>query len=81
MQGMNPESIEGETDGVSDGSGSCRRSDGWFKHWIMEQQKERRMMQEMDQRAIEGATDGASVGSGSNWWSDEWCKLLTCEQS
>ena len=46
--------------GISDGSGSNRRSAGWQKRWISEQLKALWMIQAMDQGAIEGAMDSAS---------------------
>ena len=54
---MDQGAIEGAMDGAIDGAGNNRRSDGWRKRWIREQQKERWMVQEMDQGAIEGAMD------------------------
>ena len=59
---MDQGAIEGAMDGAIDGAGNNRRSDGWRKRWIREQQKERWMVQEMDQGAIEGAMDGSSYG-------------------
>ena len=52
---MDQGAIEGAMDGASSGSRSNIRSDGWCKGWIMEQKKERWMVQGMDQEEIEGA--------------------------
>ena len=79
VQAMDQGAIEGALDGTCDGSGSKwrsdesmsdRRSDGWYKRWIGEQVKERRMVQAMDHGEILGAMDGTSEGSGSKWRSD-----------
>ena len=61
-QMINQRTIEGAMDVASDGSGSNRRIDTWFKRQTREQQKERWMMKVMDQGAMEGAMDGASDG-------------------
>jgi hypothetical protein len=45
---------------ATDGSESNRRNDEWCERWIMEQKKERWVLQAMDQTAIEGAIVAAS---------------------
>ena len=37
---MDQEAVEGAIGGTVDGSGSSRRSDGWYQRWIRKQSKE-----------------------------------------
>ena len=48
-------------DDTNDGSGSSRRSDGWYHRWIRKQSKERWIVLTMDQEAVEGAMDQDAV--------------------
>ena len=57
---MDQEAVEEAMDDTTDGSGSDRRNDGWFKRckrWIRKKSCERWMVQAMDQKAVEGAMD------------------------
>ena len=72
---MDQEAVEEAMDDTTDGSGSDRRNDGWFKRckrWIRKKSCERWMVQAVDQKAameqeaVDGAIDCTTDGSGSN---------------
>jgi hypothetical protein len=60
LRAMDQEAIFGAMGGASNGSGSNKRSDGWFNRCIRELLMERWMVQAMDQEAIEGASVSVS---------------------
>ena len=70
-EAMDQEAVEGAMTGTNDGSGSSRRSDGWYHRWIRKQSKERGIRKQskerwvvptIDYEAVEGAMDGTIDG-------------------
>ena len=68
---LDQEAVKGTMDGTNDGSGSSRRSDGWYHRWIRKQSKERLIRKQskerwvvptIDYEAVEGAMDGTIDG-------------------